>query len=153
MTTLRPMTEAEYKPYLSMMLEDYAQVRARNLNTSLEQEMEESRKQIGELLPNGIRSEGHRIWTVVDDAGEGVGTLWVFINEAQKDAFIYEIHIDEEQRGKGYGKRTLELLEEELRPLGIKSISLNVFGDNAVAQRLYQKQGYGITSMHMKKMI
>lgn len=153
MVTLRPMTEAEYEPFLNALLGEYAQERARNLDTSLEQEMEESKKQIAELLPNGLQSEGHRIWVVVNDAGEGVGRLWVYINEARKNAFIYEIRINEEQRGKGYGKRTLELLEEELRPLGITSISLNVFGDNAVAQKLYQKQGYSITSMHMKKTI
>jgi ribosomal protein S18 acetylase RimI-like enzyme len=83
--------------------------------------------------------------------GERVGTLWVQVNPTGRRAFIYSIEIDAAHRRRGYGRRTLELLEEALRPLGVRQIGLNVFGDNPGAQALYRQMGYEITSMNMQK--
>ena len=90
---------------------------------------------------------------MVDDSGAAVGSLWVFVDEPKKRAFIYNIEIDAAQRGKGYGRRALELLEETLRPQGVTRIALNVFGDNAIAQALYRKIGYYTVATYMQKEI
>jgi len=68
-------------------------------------------------------------------------------------AFLCDIKIYEDHRGKGYGKGALMKMEEFLRDMGVKFVELNMFGDNRVALELYRKMGYGLTSIQMLKEI
>ncbi len=151
MLHLRPMTQPEYDIYIEQSYEDYAQERARNFDTPIEDERIVAREQINELLDEGLHTQNHYIW-ILDHATDGnVGHIWVSVNTERHRAFIYDVAIASEQRGKGYGKRILELLEDELRTMGIRSIGLNVFGTNTIARNLYEKQGYQITNYNMQK--
>lgn len=151
MVRLRPMTEAEYNEFLPHLLEDYAQERARNMGQGLEHEREESRKQIEQLLPQGAHSPGHLLWRIVADDGQPVGVLWVALDENTHTAFIYDIELGAAHRDRGYGTQALAALEGELRPRGIQTIALNVFGDNARARHVYEKAGYTVAAIHMAK--
>jgi ribosomal protein S18 acetylase RimI-like enzyme len=153
MLALRPMTEEEFEQFKGPNMEDYAQERARNFGTPIEQERAIAADQYARFLKDGIHTTGQRLWVVTDETGAGVGQLWVGIEDAEYMAFIYFIGINADQRGKGYGAQTLDLLEAEMRPLGIRHIGLNVFSDNAVAQRLYARQGYRVTNYSMLKPI
>jgi len=153
MITLRPMTDAEYEPYAATLLESYAETRATNMGTTLEEERAASVKQIAELLPNGLHTPNHYFWRVVNEAGAQVGVLWVHVQPEQARAFIYDIEMGADQRGKGYGQATLEAMEAALKPMGVTSVGLNVFGDNAVAQRLYERTGYQVVATNMRKTI
>ncbi len=153
MVTLRPMTDEEYATYSATMLEDYAATRARNTGTTLEEERVASAQQIAELLPNGLHTPNHYFWRVINDAGEPVGVLWVHSQRAPGMAFIYDIAMDADQRGKGYGAATLEAMEAALKPMGVTSVGLNVFGDNPGAQHLYAKMGYQVVATSMRKVI
>ena len=151
MLSLRPMTEDEFARFRPELVEGYAVERARNLGSSLAVEREVAERQTAQLLPDGVRTKHHHVWIITDEAGGRVGVLWAFVDPDQRRAFIYDIAIDEAQRGKGYGRRALELLEEFVRPLGVTRISLNVFADNDIAIGLYQKQGYRTTNLNMTK--
>jgi ribosomal protein S18 acetylase RimI-like enzyme len=151
--SLRPMTEAEYERFNKTLWEDYAQDRARNLGTSVEHERAIVAGQRESLQAEGLRAPGHHYWRVVDDAGAGFGSLWVFVQPGTDRAFIYDITIDADQRGKGLGTVTLNLLDAWARSAGVKSIGLNVFGDNAAAQELYRKQGYQVDAIQMRKLL
>lgn len=153
MVTLRPMTDDEYTAYAGTMLEDYAATRARNSGTTLEEERAASAQQIAELLPNGLHTPNHYFWRAINEAGESVGTLWVHVEPDKARAFIYDIAMDADQRGKGYGGATLAAMEAALRPLGVTNIGLNVFGDNPGAQHLYAKMGYQVVATNMRKTI
>ena len=154
MIALRPMTQEEYEPYMRFLREDYARERAKSSDTPIEEERIESDRQIANLLPDGLQSAGHHLWSVVEAVdGEVVGTLWVFVDDGKQRAFIYDIAIQKAQRGKGYGRRALELLEDKLRPLGVTRIALNVFAQNSVARHLYEKQGYYPVATVMQKTI
>ncbi len=59
--------------------------------------------------------------------------------------------IDEEFRGRGYGRQAMLLAEELARTNGASTMRLNVFGHNNVARRLYWSLGYQETSVHMRK--
>jgi len=148
---LRLMTADEYPGWFDYMVEGYAQEISRNFDTPIEQVRVQAREQTLGLLPKGIDTENHRVWMVVTDAGETVGHLWVAINTERDDVFIFSIEIDEAQRGKGYAQQTLQLLDDEVRQLGLGRITLNVFGDNAVARHVYDKHGFRITNMTMQK--
>lgn len=152
MIKLRPMTEREFEAFRRVSLEDYAQERARNLGTPVEEQRASAERQYAELLKDGLQTEGHRLWKIMDETGEVVGDLWVRIADGKR-AFIFFIGIDEPHRRKGYGKQALDALEAELQPQGIASIGLNVFADNAVARHLYEQQGYHTTNQNMVKQI
>ena len=48
----------------------------------------------------------------------------------------------EAMRGRGLGRRAMELAEEEANRRGLARIELNVFGGNEVARGLYRSLGY-----------
>jgi ribosomal protein S18 acetylase RimI-like enzyme len=155
---LRPMTEAEFDAFKSFMYEDYAQAIARGMSVPVEETRERARQQLDELLADGLASSGHFLWKIVaqsPDAAEGpaVGDLWVHVEPERPRAFIYFIGIDEAQRGKGYARSAMLALEDELRPKGVGSIGLNVFGDNTTARHLYESLGYQPTAINMRKEI
>ncbi|MEO7001442.1 MAG: GNAT family N-acetyltransferase [Ktedonobacterales bacterium] len=151
---LQPMTDDEYNTWSEVMWEEYARDRAKAGNTPLEEERAEASRQQADLLPNGLHTDHHFFWTVVDasdtQAGD-VGKLWVFHNVAKQQAFIYDIEMNPEQRGKGYGRATLAALEDQMRTRGITRICLNVFGYNAVARHLYENVGYQEVAIFMQK--
>ena len=151
MVTLRPMTEAEFVPHMEFLREDYAQERSKSGETPIEEERENSNKQIEGLIPQGLATPDHYFWTVTDEGGAGVGWLWVHVDPAKGRAFIYDIEFVPEQRGKGYGRQTLEVLESTLRPMGVRRIGLNVFGKNVVARHLYDTAGYYVVATAMQK--
>ena len=66
-------------------------------------------------------------------------------------AFIWDIAIVAEYRGRGYGRAALQALEPLVRELGYDSIGLHVFGDNEVARQLYRSVGYMETDVSMQK--
>jgi ribosomal protein S18 acetylase RimI-like enzyme len=70
---------------------------------------------------------------------------------AVKDGFIFDITIDEDQRGKGFGKKAMLLIEEKARELRIHKIGLHVFAWNQVARSLYEGLGYETKSLNMIK--
>ena len=150
MVELIKMSEEVFKDYKVFCMEDYAQVLARNLEISISEAADSSKRQINALIKDGFNTKGHFLFDVVDKGTkEKIGVLWIKVND--KKAVIYDIRIDEKYRGKGYGKRTLNRLEELLREMGVKSIGLNVFGDNKIAMGLYKKMGYRIANMSMLK--
>ena len=65
--------------------------------------------------------------------------------------FIYDFNIREDLRGNGYGRTTLEKVEELIRQMGIGKVFLHVFGYNHAARALYEKMGYQITGIGMTK--
>jgi ribosomal protein S18 acetylase RimI-like enzyme len=147
------MTEGEYDAYMVKSVEDYAAERAQAEDTPLEQERQTASAQIAGILAQGYRTPDHRFWRIAAADGATVGSLWVHIEADKRRAFIYDIVIDEAQRGKGYGEATMRALEEELRPTDVTHIGLNVFGHNRVARALYDKMGYRVAATYMLKRI
>ena len=66
----------------------------------------------------------------------------------RRSVWIYDIIIHEDFRRKDYASRTLDLVEERTRDLGVKSVELHVFGHNRGAQALYEKLGYNNNEHH-----
>ena len=51
--------------------------------------------------------------------------------------------IDKSKRGKGYGKEMLDLaLQYAFQITGASAVQLNVFSENALAKRCYEKVGF-----------
>lgn len=59
-----------------------------------------------------------------------------------RDAFVDEFYLLEEYRGRGWGRRTMEFLEEAARAAGIRTLHLEVVQENSAALQLYRKLGF-----------
>ncbi len=68
-----------------------------------------------------------------------------------KGAYLWDIFINEDQRGKGYGKETMRELERTARKEGARRIQLNVFSFNFIARNLYLKTSYQDAAVTMMK--
>lgn len=150
MVQLVPMEQKDFEPYFERDIREYAEEHVRNGNWKKEEALEQSRKEHQQLLPDGLQSRNQYLFSIMDDAkNKKLGVLWVNIENSQ--AFIYDFRIEDEYRGKGYGKQALTALDEKLQSMNVQSVSLHVFGDNITAQGLYKKMGFEITGIHMRK--
>ena len=100
------------------------------------------------MLADGAATKDTWIWAVEAD-GRRVGSVFVGIRDG--GLWLYDITIDEAERGKGYGRGAMTALEDEVRRLGHDTIGLNVWGGNEVARGLYRSLGWAEESVHMRK--
>lgn len=149
MVKLEPLQQEDFEQFLERETHNYAEDHVRNGNWPAEGALERSRKEFEHYLPEGIHSKDQFLYSILDDRDNKVGVLWVQVKDQK--AFIFDFVIDEEFRGKGYGKQALAAMDEKLKSMDVESVGLHVFGDNIVAQELYKKAGYQITGIHMKK--
>ena len=70
---------------------------------------------------------------------------------ADRTFFVYDIRIDEGQRGRGYGRAAMIAAEAEAARRGIDRMALNVFGGNKRARSLYHSLGYTERAVTMDK--
>jgi ribosomal protein S18 acetylase RimI-like enzyme len=148
----RKLSRKEFSKYRKVRFEDYAQDIARNYNRPIDDVRVEVKKQVKQILNHGLSTQGHFLYNILErKSGEAVGLVWFKVDEVKKSAFLYDILIHETYRGKGCGKKTLELLETKLRRMGIMQLGLHVFGHNQVAIKLYKTQGFYTASLNMQK--
>ena len=151
MVTLVEIQQEDFESFLERGIREYAEDHLRNGNWSAEGALERARKEFESLLPDGINSKHQYIWSIIDEDYNKLGVLWVQAKDGK--AFVYNFIIDEEFRGKGFGKRALIAMDKKLKEMDVESIALHVFGDNITAQELYKKMGYQITGIQMKKVL
>lgn len=150
MSKLLSITQQEYEKFLERIVPEYAANNVRAGYWAETEALEKSRRKIERLLPEGLQSQDHYLYTLYD-SDQPVGMIWLKANMDRpvKSGFIYDVYIDEQQRGKGYGKELMLLIEEKARELGLKSIGLHVFAYNNVARKLYETVGYEVSSVNM----
>ena len=152
MIKFRKMIKEEFEIYKSKLIQSYAETMANNTKRSLEATLAISEQQINGLLKDGVDTKNHYVYNVVAIvSGETVGILWVNVRPEDNRAFIFDIEIDKQYQGKGYGKATLAELEVLMKEMKVNQIGLNVFADNTTAFKLYEKSGYIVTNMNMQK--
>jgi len=86
-----------------------------------------------------------RVW-IIYDGPEAVGylilTLGFSFEFGGYDAFIDEVYVREDRRGRGIGKMALQVAEEECRARDVYALHLEVERENVNAQALYRKVGF-----------
>jgi GNAT superfamily N-acetyltransferase len=105
------------------------------------------------ILRDGRPSDDQALFVIEDQSTGAVGRAWLADREGVEGthAFVYDIFLEERVRGRGLGRRAMQLLEEEARRRGHKRIRLNVFGGNEVARSLYRSLGYVELAVTMGK--
>lgn len=131
---------------------EYEKDIARTYNVSMEEAQKISEKHTKNALEN--KEMKNEVLTIFDEnTNTNIGAIWIGLNPSKLKVFIYQIIIEEKYRGKGYGKSSLQKLDEYCLERDYKSISLSVFGWNTVAHGLYQRSGYETLSISMKKIL
>jgi len=152
MSKLISMTRPEFDAFLERLIPEYAADNVRAGYWSEAEALEKARQQTGSLLAQGLQTKDHYLYTLYD-GDEAVGAIWlrVELERPIKSGFIFDVHIEEKFRGKGYGRQIMLLIEEKARELGVKRIGLHVFAYNSVAHNLYKSIGYEVSSLNMLK--
>ncbi|MFY9915521.1 MAG: GNAT family N-acetyltransferase [Nocardioidaceae bacterium] len=147
---LEPMTEAEYAGWRDDSVAGYAQEFVSSGILDVEAAGERAEKDFAQLLPNGLETDNHLLWTARVQ-GEPVGTIWVMLAPERQPphAFVYALDVDAAHRRRGYGQAIMEAAMQECRDRGIATMGLNVFGHNDTARRLYERLGFRVASTSM----
>lgn len=149
---LRPMTEEEYVVWRQLSEREYAADIAISRDLDPESAAAQSAGEFAELLPEGLSSPDMHLWTaVVGDEAVGMGWFELRQRASGVSAWIFDISVDSARRGEGLGRGLLDALHDAARELGATSMTLNVFGDNASAIRLYETSGYTVTAQQMRR--
>jgi ribosomal protein S18 acetylase RimI-like enzyme len=150
---LRAMTDQEFDAYSEHSTARYAAEVARNTLIIDEAARAQAERSTVQELPDGMHTTGHRLLIVEDATGQRVGHMWLAHKPETDRLYIFDIEIDEAARGKGYGRRAMDLIVDEARAMGVSRIELNVFADNPVARHLYETAGYREMSRQMVKLL
>jgi GNAT superfamily N-acetyltransferase len=146
------MTPAEFAAFRSHAVREYAAAHVRAGHWTAETAQRRAAEETDRLLPQGLQTPAMLLLVGEGEADGVVGTAWVASEQPERvGAWLYDIEIVPEQRGKGYGSGLLAALERQLAGLGVQSLGLNVFADTPVARGLYESSGYEVTSQNMTK--
>ena len=149
--SLRPMAGPEIPGFLAASQADYIADRvASGEDPAVAKRIAE--EQLAALFPDGEPGPGQLLYRVEED-GQPVGSLWIgpFSADQPDTWWVWDIAIDEGDRGRGLGKATMLLAEREARSHGATELGLNVFGRNTVARHLYERLGYKTVAIRMSK--
>lgn len=93
-----------------------------------------------------------RTWLILDGdspVGYIVLTLGYSLEFLGRDAFIDEFFLRESHRSRGWGRKTMEFVEEHARSLGVRSLHLEVVRANSHALEVYRKLGFHDHEHHL----
>jgi len=153
--TIRPITETEYAAWVAEAVPAYAADKVASGAWAEELALAMSQKEYEALLPQGKDTADHYLYSILDRAGEPVGTIWFAAQDRgdSRIAYVYDVAVLPEHRRQGHARRAFEALEGEASRLGLAGIALHVFGHNHAAQALYAALGYEPTNINLYKRI
>ncbi len=143
------MTWDEFDPWAEHSVRGFAARLAASGLMSAGDAADYAPRQLAELLPSGIATPLHVLRTVREVApGEPVvGQLWVRVAPVRPpavgvEAYVFDIELVEDARGRGLGTATMLAAEQVARDLGADTMRLTVFAQDAPAKRMYERLGY-----------
>jgi ribosomal protein S18 acetylase RimI-like enzyme len=134
-TVFKLASAANIEILIALMQELYAHER-------LTFEEQAARSALQLILGNDSYGQIHLIYANKAIAGYLVVTFGFSLEFRGRDAFVDELYIQEEYRGQGIGKKSLQFAEEICREQGIQALHLEVERENANAQAVYRKAGF-----------
>lgn len=143
---LRPMTAQEYADWRAVEDEDYIATRIRN-GEAPDVARSTAAEQHARLIPDGLETPGHS-FSIAEVDGLRVGELWLDLRHPS--AFVFNVAVEESARGQGHGRAIMHAAARLAHRVGATSMSLNVFGDNHIARRLYDSLGYRPTQGNVR---
>jgi ribosomal protein S18 acetylase RimI-like enzyme len=151
--SLQPMDPAALPDWLAIMRRGYEEQRVAS-GESAEAASASASTSLGQLFPAGRPGPGQSVYDV-HNGERSIGWLWIgpALTGAPADWWVWSVEVHPEARGRGVGRRAMELAEDRARAGGARSLGLNVFGHNDVARHLYESLGYDTVSVLMHKLL
>ena len=91
------------------------------------------------------RPELGKFWLILNNkelAGYIILCFGFSFEYGGRDAFIDELYLKKDFRGKGVGTEALKLAVKQAKLLNVNAIHLEVESNNAAGKKLYEKLGY-----------
>jgi len=153
--SLSPMAASRFQSWFETCTEEYAKDKQKTFGCTIEAARAFAQSSMAHFLCEGLNTADNHLFDVVDKHGARVGSIWFAVKTdfEQRSAFLYDIQIDDQHQGKGYGRASMQALEREVSRLGIETIALHVFAFNERALALYRSLGFEITDYSMAKKI
>jgi ribosomal protein S18 acetylase RimI-like enzyme len=152
--TLTPLTDEEFEGYYRDAVSFYAAANVATGNWKPEDAQRRAEEAHAKLLPDGVATPKNHLFAARAE-NRRVGVIWFAEREEASGplAYVYDVRVDADQRGKGYGRAVMEAVEAEVRALGLNKIQLHVHGGNTPARTLYGSVGYAETNVVMVKQL
>lgn len=94
-------------------------------------------------------SSGNAVFWTLDNDGDLIGELYVFLNLEDKDfadgettAYLCAFRVKEEYRGQGLGSRLLNAALADLKEAGFRTATIGVGSDKPQNIQLYRRFGF-----------
>jgi len=113
---------------------DYARIHHRSIDEVRE-----------EIAPPAEKRHPDDHWFLIFDDAIEIGFLRFIVLEKKDEVFGYDIFIYPEHRNRGHGSEAMVAAQALLRSLGIRTVKINVFKENSIAQGLYRKLGFTVS--------
>ncbi len=110
---------------------------------SPEEAVRKSDSDFAKLIPEGLATPDNS-FLVLEVAGERIGTGWLKHGYLPGVTYGYSLYIQEEHRGKGYGRAAMAAGEQATLAAGDSALMFTVWGGNEVAMSLYTSAGYEV---------
>ena len=143
MTTYRPIAPADIEIVVEMMRDFYA-IDGYPINA------EASKSLFSEFLCNSHLGRAWIIETSEKIAGYVILTFVFSFEFGGRIAFVDELFIKKEYRGKGIGKEAIDFVKSEAQKLDLKLLYLEVEPHNENAKKLYLGKGF---SRHSRELM
>jgi len=104
-------------------------------------------------FPADAPTADNAVFHLTHDTDGTVGYLWIGRDSSGDPAswWVWDVVVEPEHRGKGYGRAAMRLAEDHARAAGARTLGLSVFGHNVAARGLYESVGYETTTVKMRK--
>jgi ribosomal protein S18 acetylase RimI-like enzyme len=148
----RPMRAEEFAPWREEHLRSYTESLARRLGQPAPDASRMAAREIDRALPDGLNTPGAQLVVIEDAGGQRPGTIWWGPHPRRRGAaYVYDIVVDQAQRGRGLGRAAMNHVADAARQAGFGAVGLTVTEGNAAAQHLYHALGYTAQSVEMLK--
>lgn len=142
---LEKMTEQDFEQFMEKSSDLYAQDLIKATGMTLAQARQRISKQRSVIIPNGLRTENVFFMKIHDsETKERVGSIWWGVFPSHNTAFIIDIYVDDNFRGKGLGSETISEVIKTAKEYAIGDLSLHVFRHNPRAKQLYERIGFKV---------
>ncbi|MEV1146579.1 GNAT family N-acetyltransferase [Micromonospora sp. NPDC049799] len=152
--TTRPMEQSEFDSWQQAVARQFADAQVAAGVWPEEEALDRALEGNRTLLPDGLDTRQMILLRGVLADGTPIGRLWIGLTHPRGVAgcaFLYDIEVDPEFRGRGLGRALLAAAEATARDHGATHLELNVFGDNPAAIGLYSTAGFQVVTQQMRK--
>lgn len=149
---LRPLAPHDLPAWIERSVAEYAADLV-TMGATPAEAQRRARASIEDDVAEGSLPAGHVVFDLLDGSEGTVGYLWVGPDTSDDPTawWVWDVVVDTEHRGRGYGRQAMLLGEDYARSHGARTLGLSVFGFNTGARRLYESLGYETTSVKMAK--